>query len=312
MAYRHPSAMPAEVVAALAPAPGQIVADCTLGGAGHARLMLERISPGGILVGLDRDPDAIANARQVLAHWTTQTHLFARNFVQLPETLDELGIACLDGIVADLGLSLYQLEGSGRGFSFQRDEPLDMRMDPRRGPTAAELIRDLNAEELGRLFYEFGEERHARAIARRIVSARQRAPITTSAALARLVGGARRTRDSRLHPATRVFMALRIAVNRELEDLARFLATAPQLLRPGGRLCVLAFHSLEDRIVKQAFRRLARPCTCPPGTPVCICGAVPLVKVLTSKPLRPTPAEVSANPLARSTRLRIIERLAQP
>ncbi|HDI60806.1 MAG TPA: 16S rRNA (cytosine(1402)-N(4))-methyltransferase RsmH [Desulfobacteraceae bacterium] len=287
-----------------------MVADCTLGGAGHARLLLEKISPKGILVGLDRDPDAIANAREVLAPWAPQTRLFARNFVQLPETLDELGIEALDGIVADLGVSLHQLEASGRGFSFYRDEPLDMRMDPRNGPTAADLIRELTAEQLGRLFYEFGEERHARAIARRIVSARQRAPIATSAELARLVAGGTRTRSGRLHPATRVFMALRIAVNRELEDLERFLATAPRLLRPGGRFCVLAFHSLEDRIVKRAFRRLERPCTCPPEAPVCTCGAVPLAKVLTPKPLRPTPAEVAANPLARSTRMRIIERLA--
>lgn len=310
MAYRHPSAMPAEVVAALDPAPGQVMADCTLGGAGHARLLLERISPGGILVGLDRDPDAIANARAVLAPWAAQTRLFPRNFVQLPETLAELGIEGLDGIVADLGLSLHQLEASGRGFSFQRDEPLDMRMDPRGGPTAGDLIRDLKAEELGRLFYEFGEERHARVIARRIASARQRAPIATSAELARLVAGAVPTKGGRLHPATRVFMALRIAVNRELEDLERFLAVAPRLLRPGGRLCVLAFHSLEDRIVKRAFRRLERPCTCSPEVPVCTCGAAPLAKVLTPKPLRPTPAEVAANPLARSTRLRVIERLA--
>ncbi|MDD2603231.1 MAG: 16S rRNA (cytosine(1402)-N(4))-methyltransferase RsmH [Desulfobacterales bacterium] len=311
MAYRHPSAMPAEVVAALALAPGQIVADCTLGGAGHARLLLERISPGGILIGLDRDPAAIGNARQVLAPWTTQTHLFARNFVQLPEVLAELGIARVDGILADLGLSLYQLEASGRGFSFQRDEPLDMRMDPRSGPTAADLIRDLTAQDLSRLFFEFGEERHARVIARRIVSARRRAPIVTSAQLARLVADVAGRKSGRLHPATRVFMALRIAVNRELEDLERFLELAPRLLRPGGRLCVLAFHSLEDRLVKRAFRRLERPCTCPREAPVCTCGAVPLARVLTPKPLRPTSAEVAANPLARSTRLRAIERLEE-
>jgi 16S rRNA (cytosine1402-N4)-methyltransferase len=301
--------MPAEVVAALAPAPGHTVADCTLGGAGHARLLLERICPGGLLVGLDQDPEAVANAREVLAPWASQMHLFARNFVELPEILTELGISRLDGMLADLGLSLHHLEASGRGFSFQRDEPLDMRMDPRGGATAADLIRDLSADELSRLFYEFGEERRARAIARRIVAARRQAPITTSGQLAHLVGGGNRPAAARLHPATRVFMALRIAVNRELEALEKFLAAAPGLLRPGGRLCVLAFHSLEDRIVKHQFRRLARPCRCPPRAPRCTCGAVPLVRVLTPKPLRPTPAEVAANPLARSTRLRAIERL---
>ncbi len=300
--------MPAEVVEILAPKPGQTVADCTLGGAGHARLLLERITPGGLLVGLDQDPDAVANALSVLAPWGSQVRLFVRNFVELPQVLAELGIAQLDGILADLGLSLHHLEASGRGFSFQRDEPLDMRMGQMEGPTAADLIRDLSADELSRLFFAFGEEPKARAIARRIVAARRQAPIVTSGQLARLVASGRPA-SSRLHPATRVFMALRIAVNRELEVLERFLETAPGLLRSGGRLCVLAFHSLEDRIVKHRFRYLQRPCTCPPEAPVCTCGAVPLVRVLTPKPLRPSPAEVAANPLARSTRLRAVERL---
>ena len=294
-------------------APGRIVADCTLGASGHASRILALTAPDGILIGLDHDPDAIANAEQKLAPWGQRVHLFQRNFVRLPETLAELGIQGVDGILADLGLSLHHLEGSGRGFSFQRDEPLDMRMDPSQGPTAAELLRSLPEEELSRLLYEFGEEPHARRIARKIVAARRLTPITTSGQLARLVAGIRsRASRGRIHPATRVFMALRIAVNRELECLEIFLKAAPELLRPGGRLVVLTFHSLEDRIVKQQFKRLANPCQCPPRLPRCVCGRMPQVRLVTRKPLRPTPAEVSANPLARSTRLRVVERLATP
>ena len=310
MTYRHPSAMPAEVVAALNLAPGQTVADCTVGGAGHARQILAHIAPHGRLVGLDQDPDAIANAREVLAPWIDRVDLFQRNFIRLPETLAELGISAVDGILADLGLSLHHLEGSGRGFSFQRDEPLDMRMDPTCGPTAADLIQNLSAEELGRLLRNLGEEPRATSIARQIVQVSRQTPITTSGQLARLVAAMRPGgRRGRIHPATRVFMALRIAVNRELERLEAFLAAAPDLLRPGGRLCVLSFHSLEDRIVKHKFRQLAQPCRCPPQLPRCVCGAVAQVRRITGKPLRPTPAEVAANPLARSTRLRIVERL---
>ena len=305
--------MPVEVEAALNLGPGQIVADCTLGGSGHARRILSRIDPDGILLGLDQDPDAIANARQVLAPWGDRVHLFQRNFVRLPETMTELGITVLDGILADLGLSLHHLEGSGRGFSFQRDEPLDMRMDPSQGPTAADLIRSLSEDEIGRLLRDYGEEPRARAIARRIAEARRHTPITTSGQLARLVAGMWSSAGrGRIHPATRVFMALRIAVNRELECLETFLKTAPGLLRPGGRLCVLAFHSLEDRIVKQQFKLLAHPCQCPPQLPRCICGRRPQVRPITRKPLRPTSEEVAVNPLARSTRLRVVERLATP
>ena len=305
--------MPTQVMETLNLAPGRAVADCTLGAAGHASRILDLTAPDGILIGLDQDPDAIANARQALAPWKDRVHLFQRNFVRLPETLTELGIKGLGGILADLGLSLHHLEGSGRGFSFQRDEPLDMRMDPGQGLTAAELLRSLPEDELGRLLREFGEEPHARRIARKIATVRRHTPITTSGQLAGLVAAILpRGPRGRIHPATRVFMALRIAVNRELECLETFLKTAPGLLLPGGRLVVLTFHSLEDRIVKQQFKQLANPCQCPPLLPRCVCGRIPQVRLVTRKPLRPTPAEVSANPLARSTHLRAVERLAPP
>jgi 16S rRNA (cytosine1402-N4)-methyltransferase len=305
--------MPSQVVEALNLGPGRAVADCTLGGAGHASRILAHTGPDGLLVGLDQDPDAVANARQVLAPWAGRVHLFQRNFVRLPETLAELGIKGLHGILADLGLSLHHLEGSGRGFSFQRDEPLDMRMDPTQGPTAADLIRTLPEEELRRLLQELGEEPRARLIARRIAAVRRHTPIATSAQLAGLVAQVRhRAGRGRIHPATRVFMALRIAVNRELECLETFLKAAPEWLLPGGRLVVLSFHSLEDRIVKQQFKQLAAPCQCPPRLPQCVCGQTPQVRLITRKPLRPSAAEVSANPLARSTRLRAVERLASP
>jgi len=301
--------MAAEVVATLDLAPGRTVVDGTLGGAGHARRILAATAPDGVLVGMDQDPDAIANARRVLAPWADRVHLVQANFVTLPEVLDRLDIPPVDAILLDLGLSLHHLEGSGRGFSFQRDEPLDMRMDPTSGRTAADLLATLPAGELERIFRDYGEEPRARSVARRIVEARGRAPIATSAELARLVPRGRGPAGrSRIHPATRVFMALRIAVNRELEVLESFLGAVPERLRPGGRICVLAFHSIEDRIVKQQFRLHERPCRCPPALPRCVCDAEPRLRVLTRKPLRPTPAEVAANPLARSTRLRAAER----
>jgi len=310
MAFRHPAAMPDEVMQWLACEPGQRVADCTLGGAGHARRICHRIGPNGLLVGIDRDPAAIANGRQALGDCPARIRLVQANFAELPQIIRRLEVDALDGILLDLGLSLDQLEASGRGFSFQRDEPLDMRMDPSGGATAADVVQQSSAAELAQIFKQYGEERFARPIARRIVKQRVGQPIHTSAELAHLVCQVvPRRSQGRIHPATRVFMALRIAVNQELENLRRLLEAVPTLLRSGGRICVLAFHSLEDRIVKQQFRALASPCTCPPTLPVCSCGAEPTLRLLTRRPVRPTPEEVAANPLSRSTLLRAAERI---
>jgi 16S rRNA (cytosine1402-N4)-methyltransferase len=302
--------MRAEVLEHLNCRPGRTYVDATLGGAGHARDILERSAPDGLLVGLDQDADAIANARVVLADQAERVRLFHRNFAELPDVLQQLGLGGVDGILLDLGISLHHLQGSGRGFSFLRDEPLDMRMDTRAGQTAADLVNRLKEDELRRIFQEFGEERWSGRIARRIGHARRRHPIRTSGELARIVceavpGGGRH----RIHPATRVFMALRIAVNDELDRLAQLLDRVPELLNPGGRLCVLSFHSLEDRIAKQRLKAMAQPGRrdawpeSAPGRPEGV------LKILTRKVVRPGPDEVAANPMARSTKLRAAERV---
>ena len=312
MAYRHIPVMRSEVLEYLNCRPGKIFVDGTLGGAGHARDICERIMPDGLLIGIDQDPAAIANAGIVLEPFAARVRLVHENFAQLPNVLSQLGITGVDGILLDLGLSLNQLENSGRGFSFQREEPLDMRMDPRAPETAADLVNGLAEDELRRIFQEYGEEHFSGRIARRIAAERRRAPVQTSGELARLVCAAvpgRTSGRSRIHPATRVFMALRIAVNRELERLAEFLDQAPHCLNREGRLCILAFHSLEDRIVKHRLRALAQGRQ--PESPFATNRErVPgVLKVLTKKVLRPGPEEIAANPMARSTRLRAAERV---
>jgi 16S rRNA (cytosine1402-N4)-methyltransferase len=313
MTYGHVSAMLHEAVACLNCRPGGIYVDGTIGGAGHARAICLEIMPGGKLIGIDQDRDAIANARTLLEPFAPDVYLYHGNFIHLPGYLHELQIDAVDGILLDLGLSQHQLESSGRGFSFQKDEPLDMRMDIRSPIKAADLVNDLAEQELIRIFKEYGEERWSKRIAGAIVAARARSRLQTSRQLAEVVRSAvprRAAAQQKIHPATRVFMALRIAVNRELERLGTFLETALDYLLPGGRMCILAFHSLEDRMVKQRFRDLARGCICPPDLPVCACGKKPRVRLITKKALRPSPREVARNPMARSTRLRAVEKLA--
>ena len=306
MPYRHVPVMRAEVLEFLNCRPGRTYVDGTLGGAGHARAILERTAPDGRLIGLDHDADAIANAATALEPFADRVRLAHANFAQLPEVLAGLGIPGVDGLLLDLGVSLHHFEGSGRGFSFQKDEPLDMRMDVRTAETAADIVAASSEDELRRLFLEYGEERFAGRIARRVVAARRAAPIRTSAALARIVAGAVPGRSrGRIHPATRVFMALRIAVNRELERLEALLDRLPELLLPGGRLCVLTFHSLEDRIVKQRLKALEVPrreTVAPADGGRCL-------RLLTRKVVRPSAEETAANPMARSTKLRAAERL---
>ena len=311
MSVYHVTAMRDQAVAMLVCQPGKIIVDGTLGGCGHARLICEQIVPGGTFIGIDQDQDAIDQAHRVLPIGVPWIHIVHGNFVDLPLYLSQLGIDAVDGILIDIGLSLHQIEASGRGFSFNRDEPLDMRMDARNATTAADMVASMSERELATVFSRYGEERWAMRIARHLVATRKVTPITTSGQLARLVVEAvpAAARRRKIHPATKVFMALRIAVNRELEVLDRFLETAVDLLNPGGRLCVLAFHSLEDRIVKRRFRTMERPCTCPPSFPQCVCGRRPTVKVLTRKVVRPSAKEIQRNPMARSTRLRGVEKL---
>lgn len=312
MTYQHVPVMRDEVIAHLNCRPGKIYVDCTLGGAGHSRAILERIMPGGMLIGIDQDADAILNAKQVLASYAPNFRLFHDNYVHLPEILSELNIAKVDGILADLGLSFNQIENSGRGFSFQKTEPLDMRMNAASGRTAADIVNTGTEESLEEIFKTYGEERWARQIARRIVALRAGHRIQTTTDLVDIVCAAMPKRamyKRQKHPATKVFMALRIAVNNELEVLESFSDTAIGLLNPGGRICFLSFHSLEDRIVKNRFRNLEGRCTCPPDFPKCVCGRKPVIRLLTRKAMRPTQAEISVNPMARSACLRAAEKV---
>jgi 16S rRNA (cytosine1402-N4)-methyltransferase len=290
--------------------PGGIYVDGTLGGAGHARDILAHSAPDGRLIGLDQDADAIVNARTVLADQADRVRLFHLSFTRLPEVVAQLGLAGVDGILFDLGISLHHLQGSGRGFSFMRDEPLDMRMDIRTGATAADLVNGAREDELRRIFQEYGEERWSGRIARRLSHARRGQPIRTSGQLARLVceavpGSGR----SRIHPATRVFMALRIAVNDELRRLAEALDRVPEMLNPGGRVCVLSFHSLEDRIVKQRFKAMEKRTRREPWPADADGRSEGTLKILTRKVVRPGAEEIAANPMARSTKLRAAERI---
>jgi 16S rRNA (cytosine1402-N4)-methyltransferase len=309
--FSHLSVLPDEVLALLDPAPGGIYLDGTLGGGGHARLILEASAPDGRLIGLDRDPSALRKAAEVLAPFGDRVVLRHRNFSEATGVLAELGISGLDGMLLDLGVSSHQLDEASRGFSFRGEAPLDMRMDPTCGQTAADVVNTAAAEELTRIFREYGEERFAGRISRRIVQVRQQQPLTTTRQLAELVrdvvpGG---KVPARIHPATRVFQALRIQVNQELEHVSRGIAEAIDLLNPGGRLVVISFHSLEDRIVKRFFQEEAKGCICPPRLPTCVCNHRPRLEVLTRKGVRASDAEVEVNPRARSAVLRAVRRI---
>ncbi len=299
-----------ETIAGLACMPRHVVVDCTLGGCGHARAVCERIGPEGMLIGIDQDAEAIENARNVLSSYRGRVELVHEDFSRLPFILQQLHIEGVNGIVMDLGMSRHHLEGSRRGFSFQKDEPLDMRMDVRQPVTAETLLQTLDEDDLADVFHRFGEERYARRIAGAIVRFRRNHPLRTTGQLTAVVLEAlpAKARNQHIHPATRVFMALRIAVNQELEKLDRFLQAVPDCLLSGARLCILSFHSLEDRIVKGYFRQWEGRCTCPPDLPKCICNRSSTMRPVYRRALRPSPDEIARNPLARSTRLRIAEK----
>jgi 16S rRNA (cytosine1402-N4)-methyltransferase len=302
-----------EVMQALAPHPGSLQIDGTLGGGGHAVRILEAISPDGRLLGLDADAEAIDRTRPRLAPWGDRVTLRRANFEDLGPVAVDAGFDPSDGLLLDLGLSSYQLADEQRGFSFRAPGPLDMRFDPTRGRPASELVASLDESELASLFRRYGEEPFAGRVARAVVAARQREPIATAAELAGIVERAVPGRPAgrrRVHPATRVFQALRIAVNRELETLELALAAGLHVLRPGGRMVVLTYHSLEDRIVKRFIAAERRGCVCPPELPVCVCGHTPRLRVVPGTPAIPSPDEIAVNPRARSARLRAAERLA--
>jgi 16S rRNA (cytosine1402-N4)-methyltransferase len=300
----HTPALLREVVEWLRPERGGFFVDATVGAGGHAAALLEN-GPEIRLLGLDRDPDALRLARKRLERFGTRAELVAADFGDLDSVLE--GRPALDGVLADLGVSSMQLDTPARGFSFRRDGPLDMRMGSS-GRSAADIVAAASVEELTRIFREYGEERMAAKIARGIVAERNRGPITTTRQLARIVASAKGSRE-RIDPATRVFQALRIEVNQELVALSRFLAAAVNRAAGRGRLAVISYHSLEDRIVKETFRREAGTCLCPPRVPRCVCGARAAVRVITRRPIVPSEAERRSNPRSRSARLRVAEKL---
>jgi len=313
MEVGHQPVMPDEVLGTLAPQPGSLQIDATVGGGGHTERILEAASPDGRVLGLDADEAAIDRVGRRLSRFGDRLVLRQANFRELADVAPAAGFGAVDGMFFDLGLSSFQLADTDRGFGFRAGGPLDMRFDTTRGVPAGELLATLSADELAALFRKYGEEPAAWRIAKAIVAARTASPIETAEELAALIERvmpANPRQPRRTHPATRVFQALRIAVNGELDSLEAGLAAAVDLLRPGGRLVVLSYHSLEDRIVKQFLNAERRGCVCPPEVPVCVCGRSPRLRLVTRPSLTPSEAEIDANPRARSARLRAAERLA--
>jgi 16S rRNA (cytosine1402-N4)-methyltransferase len=295
-----------EVIAGLQPQRGGYFVDCTVGLGGHAAAILEKISPSGRLLGIDADPEAIKLSQDKLSDYGEAVTLVNDNFVNLEAICGRYHFHPVDGILFDLGVSSLQLDTAERGFSFHLDALLNMRFDPGQGLTASDIVNSFSEQELAKLIEKYGEERRSRRIARYIV---QNRPITTTVELARLVEQALGGKRARIHPATRTFMALRIAVNSELQNLELALKQTINLLQPGGRLTVISYHSLEDRIVKQFMRYAASSCLCPPGIVICRCGHKPTLKLISRKVTKPTSLEIESNPRSRSAKLRIAERL---
>ena len=309
MEYRHTSVLLDESVERLRCGPGKIIADCTVGGGGHAEAILERILPGGRLIGLDKDEEALRAASERLGAYGNAFLPVHADFAALGRVLEEHGIEGIDGCLMDLGVSSHQIDSPERGFSYHAEAPLDMRMDRSQRLSARDVVNGYDKKDLARVIREYGEERFAARIASAIVRRRSATPIETTLELAGTVkeaipAPARRTGP---HPARRTFQAIRIEVNGELEHLITGLEAAADALNPGGRLCVITFHSLEDRLVKNAFVRWADPCTCPRDFPRCVCGKVPKGRIVTRRPVLPGAEELSQNARTRSAKLRVFE-----
>jgi len=320
--FEHCPVLLNEVLHHLNLVPGAKVLDGTLGGGGHAEAIRERTSPDGSVIGLDLDPAARSAARSRLARFGERLHTVPASFRRLDRILEELEIDSVDGVLLDLGVSSHQLDAADRGFRFSpsvsqngsadaADAPLDMRMDPESGVPARDLLKTAAAEQLQEWFQNYGELPGSKRLARAIVDTRKDEPIRTSADLLRVIDSARIGRGRKHNPATLVFQALRIAVNDELGALREDLEAGIRVLRPGGRLVVIAYHSLEDRIVKHTLRAAAKGCTCPPATPICICGGTITLRVITRRPIQPEADEVLDNPRARSGKLRAAERIGE-
>jgi len=302
----HEPVLLKEAIKALQIQRGGRYIDCTINGGGHAAAILEESSPGGQLLGIDADPEALKVAKERLKPFGKNVLLVNENFRNLENICNRYGFRPVNGVIFDLGMSSLQLEAPGRGFSFQQDSPLDMRFSPRQAITAADIVNTYSERELALLFARYGEERRAIQIARRIVEMR---PLKTTLDLVRVVEDAVGKARGKIHPATRTFQALRIAVNEELENLELALKQAVELLGSGGRIVIISFHSLEDRLVKEFLRREAKGCLCPPSVPVCVCGRTPKLRIVTKKAIRPSAAELRENPRSRSARMRVAERI---
>lgn len=311
MEFQHKSVLLQECIDALDIRPDGIYLDGTLGGAGHSSQIARRLTEGGRLIGVDRDRTALAAAKERLAPYADRVTLVHSNFAEIDAILDSLGIPAVDGMLFDLGVSSPQLDDASRGFSYMADAPLDMRMDKDDALTAGAVVNTWPQGELRRILYDYGEERYAPQIAAAICRAREKAPVETTLELVDIIRSAMPAQALRekQHPAKRSFQAIRIAVNDELGAVSRMMQAAVGRLNPGGRLAVITFHSLEDRIVKSEMQQAARGCTCPPEFPVCVCGKKPLVKLVTRKPIVSGPAELEENPRARSAKLRVAEKL---
>lgn len=310
MEFNHTSVLLAETIENLNIRPAGVYLDGTLGGGGHACEVAKQLTEGGRLIGIDQDEDAIAAANERLSSYRKRVTLVRDNYVNAPQVLSSLGISKVDGILLDLGVSSYQLDNEERGFSYRYDAALDMRMDRRQALSAKDIINSYSEAELYRVIRDYGEEKFAKNIAKHIVAVRQDKPIETTGALNEIIKAAipAKMRAVGGHPSKRTFQAIRIACNRELEVLQDSLDGLIALLNPGGRLCVITFHSLEDRIVKTAFRKNENPCTCPPDFPMCVCGKVTQGRVVTRKPILPSEEEIAENKRAGSAKLRVFEK----
>ena len=311
MDFYHVPIMLEEVMNGLNLKPTGIYVDCTLGGAGHSREILKRTSPSGKLIGLDQDPVALKAAGERLKEFGDRAAAVHANFSSLAKVLQQLNIPAVDGVLFDLGVSSPQLDNAERGFSYMHNAPLDMRMDPENPHTAKQLVNELSEEELAKIIIEYGEERWAKRIANFIIQARRIKPIETTFELVEIIKKAipAPARRKGPHPAKRTFQALRIAVNNELNIIADALTAAVDVLKPHGRLAVITFHSLEDRIAKDTFNHLAKGCICPKELPVCQCNKKQEIKIITRKPITPSNEELEQNPRSRSAKLRIVEKM---
>jgi 16S rRNA (cytosine1402-N4)-methyltransferase len=298
-----------EVITHLDIKPGGIYVDGTLGGAGHAFEVCKRLGEDGRFVGIDQDADAIAASTKRLQPFGDKVRIVRSNYSDMAGVLKELGISKVDGITLDLGVSSYQLDNEARGFTYREDAPLDMRMDDRQEITAETVVNEYTKEQLAQVIAKYGEDKFARNIAKHIVEEREKEPIRTTGRLAEIVDGSipMKFKKQGGHPAKRTFQAIRIEVNQELGVLENNIGDMIDLLAPGGRFCIITFHSLEDRIVKNAFRQAQDPCVCPPDFPVCVCGRQSKGKVLTRKPLLPSEQEMTQNPRSKSAKLRVFE-----